>query len=116
MRTLGVAVVVSLTLALSTAHAGTIVTGLGAGGTPQVGIFNSATTTQLSSFLAFDSAFTGGVRVAVGDVNIAGAGPAGGPHVKVLDGATAGADIVVGADAGGGRRPTTNDQRLPCHR
>jgi autotransporter-associated beta strand protein len=47
----------------------------------------------LSTFLAYDPSFQGGVRVTLGDINgdgipdvITGAGPGGGPHVKVIDG------------------------------
>ena len=46
----------------------------------------------LGNFLAFDPSFTGGVWVAAGDINgdgladiITGAGPGGGPNVKVVD-------------------------------
>ena len=51
----------------------------------------------LGSFWAFDPSFTGGVNVAVADVNgdlvpdvIVAAGPGGGPHVKVFSGRTGG--------------------------
>jgi hypothetical protein len=71
-----------------------IVTGAGGGGTPEVKIFSGRTGAQLADFLAFDISFTGGVRVAVGDVNgdghadiIAGAGPGGTPLVNVFSGA-----------------------------
>jgi len=80
-----------------------IVTGAGPGGTPHVRVFDGVTGAQMSgaigSFLAYPSNFAGGVRVAAGDLNgdgraevITGAGPGGGPHVRVLDGAS-GADI-----------------------
>jgi hypothetical protein len=76
-----------------------VVVGAGPGGGPHVRVFEAATGAQLpgarGSFFAFDPAFTGGVRVALGDVNgdgvsdiIAGAGPGGGPHVRVFDGRT----------------------------
>lgn len=97
----------------------------------------SELTGPLGSFFAYDEAFRGGAYVAVGDVNgdgtadiVTGAGPGGGPHVKVFSGrdgavvhsfyaydsqfrgganVAAGdvdgdgrADIVTGAGAGGG--------------
>jgi len=47
------------------------------------------------SFFAYGANFTGGVRVATGMLTrmvrqtlLTGAGPGGGPHVKVFDGAT----------------------------
>ena len=49
---------------------------------------------MLTEFFAYDSRFTGGVYVAAGDINgdgkadiVTGAGPGGGPHVKVFSGA-----------------------------
>jgi FG-GAP repeat len=142
--------VVLLSLGPAAARAGTIVIGLGSGGAPQVGVFDSGTATRLSSFLAYGAPFTGGVRVAAGDVNgdgvtdiVTGAGPGGGSHIKVFDGATgtvllsffafdpsfsggvfvaAGdvnsdgkADIVAGADAGGAShvKPATCTVRSP---
>jgi len=114
-----------------------IITGAGAGGGPLVKVFDGRTRRLLDSFFAFNSSFTGGVRVAVGDVNgdgvpdiITGAGKGGSPHVKAFDGVTGNllqsffaynpsfqggvfvaagdvngdgvADIITGADAGGG--------------
>ena len=73
-----------------------IITGAGPGGGPHVRfwryvdggfveIFNHG-------FFAYDPAFPGGVNVAVGDVNgdgvadiVTGAGPGGGPHVRVFN-------------------------------
>lgn len=74
-----------------------IVVGAGPGGGPLVKVLGTPKLDTLSSFFAFDPAFDPGVAVAIGDVNgdgkpdvIAGAGPGGGPHVKVFDGATGG--------------------------
>ncbi|HSR41661.1 MAG TPA: VCBS repeat-containing protein, partial [Longimicrobiales bacterium] len=69
--------------------------GAGAGGGPHVRVFSGATGDELMSFFAYAASFTGGVRVASGDVNgdgladvVTAAGAGGGPHVKVFDGAT----------------------------
>jgi hypothetical protein len=65
-----------------------IITGAGAGGGPHVRGFTGDGTDAGIGFFAYSSAFTGGVRVAVGNLNGAGtaeivtaAGPGGGPHV-----------------------------------
>ena len=65
----------------------------GFGGGPAIAILNSQTGQVMESFFAFDPAFTGGVFVAVQDVNgdgildiIASAGPGGGPEVRIFDG------------------------------
>src|SRR5262249_45460189 len=69
-----------------------VITGAGAGA-PFVRAFSLAggTVTQIASFTAYDAPFAGGVRVAAGDVNgdgvaeiVTGAGPGGGPHVRVF--------------------------------
>lgn len=72
-----------------------IITGAGPGGSPHVKAFTAGGVATLS-FYAYDPAFSGGVRVAVRDVNrdgvndiVTGAGPGGGPHVKAFDGRTA---------------------------
>lgn len=73
---------------------GFVVTGAGEGGGPHVRTWNSTTADSTGSFFAFDPAFRGGVNVALADLTgdssfpevIAGAGPGGGPHVRVFDG------------------------------
>jgi hypothetical protein len=70
-----------------------IVVGAGAGGGPQVNVYNGQTGALVNSFFAFNPAFSGGLSVATGDVSgagaddiIVGAGPTGGPEVKVFSG------------------------------
>jgi hypothetical protein len=78
-----------------------IITGTNGNGGPEVKAFSGAnvlsspTPTIIDDFFAYDPAFNGGARVAVLDVNgdgkadiITGAGPGGGPHVRIFDGAT----------------------------
>ncbi len=69
------------------------VVGAGAGGGPHVKVFEALTGNLKFSFFAFGSEYTGGVRVADGDVNgdgipdiIAATGPGQSPRVTVFDG------------------------------
>ena len=71
-----------------------IITGAGPGGSPHVRVFSGADGSLLTQFFAYSSSFRGGVSVAGGDINgdgkadiSTGAGPGGGPHVKVFSGA-----------------------------
>jgi FG-GAP-like repeat len=72
-----------------------IITGADAGGGPHVKVFSGQTGAELRSFDAYAASFTGGVRVAAGDVNgdsfidiITSPGAGGTPHVKIFDGLT----------------------------
>ncbi len=74
-----------------------VITGADAGGGPHVRVFSGATGGEILQFFAYRANFTGGVRVAAGDVNgdgradiIAGPGAGGGPHVRVFSGAGSG--------------------------
>jgi hypothetical protein len=67
-----------------------IVLGVDAGGGPHVRVLR-LDHSVFDEFLAYDPAFRGGIRVAVGDVTgdgradlVLGAGPGGGPHVRVV--------------------------------
>jgi len=69
-----------------------IVTGTEYGAGPQLRIFNKDGVLIHPGFFAYDTAFRGGVHVALGDVNndgnleiIAGAGRSGGPHLRIFN-------------------------------
>jgi predicted outer membrane protein len=69
-----------------------IVTGADAGGGPHVEVFSGKTGGLIGSFFAYASNFTGGVNVAVGNVNgtatpliVTGPGFGGGPDVRVFN-------------------------------
>jgi hypothetical protein len=60
-------------------------------GGPQIRIFNNYSEV-LGQFFAYDSTFRGGVNINAVDINkdgwaeiITGAGPGGGPHVRIFD-------------------------------
>jgi subtilisin-like proprotein convertase family protein len=70
-----------------------IVTAPGPGGGPDIRVFDGATGQKIDEFMAYSPFFTGGVFVAVADVNgdgfadiITAAGAGGGPEVKVFSG------------------------------
>jgi hypothetical protein len=70
-----------------------IATGAGIGGGPHVQVFSGFNNAVLTSFLAYDPAFRGGVFVSVGDSNgdgkadiVTGAGQGGGPHIEIFSG------------------------------
>jgi hypothetical protein len=72
-----------------------IITGADQGGGPEVKVYSGKDNSILYDFYAYGPYFTGGVRVAAGDIDgdgkadiITGAGPSGGPHVQVFSGAT----------------------------
>jgi uncharacterized repeat protein (TIGR01451 family) len=69
-----------------------VITGAGAGGGPHVRVWRLAGggLAEVAGFFAYDPNFAGGVSVATGDVDgdgiaeiITGAGPNGGPHVRI---------------------------------
>jgi len=68
-----------------------VVTGPGAGGGPHIRVFSSQGS-LLSEFFAYDAKFTGGVNIAIGDLDgdgqkeiITAPQSRGGPHVRVFD-------------------------------
>ncbi len=89
-----------------------IVVAAGPGSAPWVKVFDGATLAEVQSFLAYAGSFTGGVYVAAGDVTgdgradiVTGAGPGGGPHVEVFDGA----QLFPGGDVQAAVEPTPKD-------
>lgn len=84
-----------VTINISTNSQSFYATGAGAGSQPRVRVYEATTGLLKYDFLAYESTFTGGVRVATGDLTGDGiddiaTAPArgGGPRVKVFDGKT----------------------------
>ena len=68
-----------------------VIVGHGSGSDPQIKVFNQEGIFQ-SQFFAYSQTFKGGLSLASGDINgdgldeiITGAGPGGGPHVRIFD-------------------------------
>jgi hypothetical protein len=73
----------------------------GKGGGPRIRIVDGKSGSTLNDFFVYESQFTGGIYVSLGDVNgdgfddiITGTGDGGGPRVRVLDGKTLGATVL----------------------
>jgi hypothetical protein len=71
-----------------------VIVGVGGGGPPEVRVFTPAGTVA-NDFMAYATAFSGGVRVAAADLDndgradvITGPGAGGGPHIRGFDGQT----------------------------
>ncbi len=69
-----------------------VITGPGTGGGPDIRVYDGRDFSQAYQFWAYNTNFTGGVRVGAVDANADGradvvtaAGPTGGPHVKVFN-------------------------------
>jgi hypothetical protein len=72
-----------------------IITGAGAGGGPHVRAMSGATGAVITEFFAYESSFTGGVQVAVADMNgdgryeiVTGSGSGRVAEIRVFDGVT----------------------------
>ena len=92
----GLALLSAPCLLTSAGSASPILTGTDAGSSSHVKSFNGSTLALEASFLPYGS-FTGGVRVAAGDVNgdgladfLTGVGAGAAPHVQVFNGQTSG--------------------------
>jgi hypothetical protein len=70
-----------------------LITAPGPGGAPEIKVFDGNTGVLIRDFMAYDAHFLGGVYVAAGDVNgdgfadiVVGADAGGGPHVQAFSG------------------------------
>ena len=73
----------------------------GRGGGPRIRILDGQNGAVLRDFFVYEPQFTGGIYVALGDVNhdghddlITGTGAGGGPRVRILDGASLGGTVL----------------------
>jgi hypothetical protein len=70
-----------------------IITAPGPGGGPDIRVFDGVSGQLVREFMAYDAGFSGGVNIAAADINgdgiadiVTGADQGGGPHVKAFDG------------------------------